>query len=261
MHKPSATKELLWNRKAASLLKQSGWGGKVRGRVIRLGRNLGFNWCLKSSHSGWFQLFLVKNKHNTQMQALPALSKISRLTDPRLLPWHPQSTRSLTSCFLLSHSPNCSLRHFFQAVFPAREMCLTQLWNLLHISILVFVLNRHYVCVSRFSHAWLFETPWAIAYQALLSTGFSRQEHCSRLPFPPPGDRRPPRDRIWVSPALQADSLLFEPSGKPWFIYKHVLSHSVVSLSAHVPRWPWGDRTLAWHVSSKIRKAEALRLP
>lgn len=26
--------------------KQSGWGGKVRGRVICLGRNPGLNWCL-----------------------------------------------------------------------------------------------------------------------------------------------------------------------------------------------------------------------
>ena len=31
-------------------------------------------------------------------------------------------------------------------------------------------------------------TPWAIAYQALLSMGFSRQEYWSGLPFPSPGD-------------------------------------------------------------------------
>ena len=34
----------------------------------------------------------------------------------------------------------------------------------------------------------LFVTPWAIACQALLSTGFSRQERWSRLPCPSPGD-------------------------------------------------------------------------
>ena len=31
-------------------------------------------------------------------------------------------------------------------------------------------------------------TPWPAALQAPLSVGFSRQEHWSGLPFPPPGD-------------------------------------------------------------------------
>jgi len=31
-------------------------------------------------------------------------------------------------------------------------------------------------------------TPWTVAYQALLSMGFSRQEYWSGLPFPSPGD-------------------------------------------------------------------------
>ena len=30
--------------------------------------------------------------------------------------------------------------------------------------------------------------PWTAAYQAPLSTGFSRQEYWSGLPFPSPGD-------------------------------------------------------------------------
>ena len=34
----------------------------------------------------------------------------------------------------------------------------------------------------------LFVTPWAIAYQAPPSMGFSRQEYWSGLPFPSPGD-------------------------------------------------------------------------
>ena len=42
--------------------------------------------------------------------------------------------------------------------------------------------------LSRFSHVWLFETPWTVACQAPLSMGFSRQEYWSSLPFPPPGD-------------------------------------------------------------------------
>ena len=44
-------------------------------------------------------------------------------------------------------------------------------------------------CVlSRFSHLGLFATPWTAAHQAPLSMELSRQEYCSGLPFPSPGD-------------------------------------------------------------------------
>ena len=42
--------------------------------------------------------------------------------------------------------------------------------------------------VKSLSHVRLFATTWTVAYQASLSTGFSRQEHWSGLPFPSPGD-------------------------------------------------------------------------
>ena len=42
--------------------------------------------------------------------------------------------------------------------------------------------------LSRVSRVWLFATPWTIAHQAPLSTGFSRQEYWNELPFPLPGD-------------------------------------------------------------------------
>ena len=47
------------------------------------------------------------------------------------------------------------------------------------------------VCVcacmlSCFSHVQLFATLWTTAQQASLSMKFSRQEYCSRLPFPSP---------------------------------------------------------------------------
>ena len=42
--------------------------------------------------------------------------------------------------------------------------------------------------LSSFSHVWLFVTLWTKAHQAPPSMGFSRQENCSRLPSPPPGD-------------------------------------------------------------------------
>ena len=42
--------------------------------------------------------------------------------------------------------------------------------------------------VQLISHVWLFATPWSEACQAPLSMGFPRQEYCSGLPFPSPGD-------------------------------------------------------------------------
>ena len=45
------------------------------------------------------------------------------------------------------------------------------------------------MCVlSHFSCVRLFATPWTVAHQAPLSTGFSRQGYWSGLPCPPPGD-------------------------------------------------------------------------
>ena len=53
-----------------------------------------------------------------------------------------------------------------------------------------FFYIKHFVCVlSNFSHVWLFVALCTVALQTLLSMGFSRQEHWSGLPFPPPGDR------------------------------------------------------------------------
>ena len=59
--------------------------------------------------------------------------------------------------------------------------------------------------------------PWAVASQAPLSIGFSRQKHWSGLPFPSPGDLPDPGIKP-RSPALQAYSLLTEPPGKPMVI-------------------------------------------
>ena len=55
-------------------------------------------------------------------------------------------------------------------------------------------------------------TPWTVAYQPLLSMGFPRQEYCSGLPFPFPGDLPDPGIKP-VSPTLQVDSLPLKPLG------------------------------------------------
>ena len=51
----------------------------------------------------------------------------------------------------------------------------------------------------------LFATPWAVASQAPLSMGFSRQEYWSGLLCPPPGDLPNPGTEPTspVSPALE----------------------------------------------------------
>ena len=67
--------------------------------------------------------------------------------------------------------------------------------------------------VKSLSHVQLFVIPWTVAYQAPLSMGFSRQEHCNGLPFPSPGDVPDPGIEPW-SPALQVVSLTTEAPGK-----------------------------------------------
>ena len=68
--------------------------------------------------------------------------------------------------------------------------------------------------VKSLSRVCLFATPWTVAHQAPPSMGFSRQEYWSGLPFPSPGDLPNPGIEP-RSPALQADALTSEPSGKP----------------------------------------------
>ena len=56
--------------------------------------------------------------------------------------------------------------------------------------------------------------PMDCSLQAPLSMGFSRQEYWSGQPFPSPGDVPNPGIKP-MSLALQTDSLLLEPPGKP----------------------------------------------
>ena len=93
-------------------------------------------------------------------------------------------------------------------------------------------------------------TPWTVAHQAPLSTGFSRQEYWSGLPCPSPGDLPHPGIEP-RSPAWQVDSLLSEPPWKTnvdfpladdicWdgFHERFLLTHSHDHL---VPLWPKVD--------------------
>ena len=77
-------------------------------------------------------------------------------------------------------------------------------------------------CLACMLHCvWHFVTLWTVAHQAPVSMTFSRQEYWSRLPFPFPGNLPDsgikPTSSVFL--ALQEDSLLTEPSGKPLVIY------------------------------------------
>ena len=78
------------------------------------------------------------------------------------------------------------------------------------------------VKVKSLSRIPLFTTQWAVAHQAPPSTGFSRQEYWSGLPFPSPG-YLPDLGIEPRSPALQTDALPSEPAGRP----------SVVTVGSH----------------------------
>ena len=70
------------------------------------------------------------------------------------------------------------------------------------------------LCVCVYSVMSDSVTPWTVAFQAPLSMEFSRQEYWSGLPFPPPEYLPNPGIKS-ESCALQVDSLLSEPPGKP----------------------------------------------
>ena len=73
-------------------------------------------------------------------------------------------------------------------------------------------------------------TPCTIARQAPLSTEFSRQEYWGGLPCPSPGDL-PNLGIKPGSPALQANTLPSEPTGKPNLIKERLKDHNTVKLS------------------------------
>ena len=96
-----------------------------------------------------------------------------------------------------------------------RSFCPSGVWDLLWWRVQVFGSPAWKWECSSLSRVWLVASPWTVARQAPLSVDFYSQEFWSRLPFPSPGDLSnsgtEPR-----SPALQVDSLLSEPPGKPF---------------------------------------------
>ena len=71
-------------------------------------------------------------------------------------------------------------------------------------------------------------TLWNVALQAPLSMGFSRQEHCSGLPFPSPGNQSHPGIKLasLKSPALPGG---FFTTSTTWEALSKVYSYGKIA--------------------------------
>ena len=104
--------------------------------------------------------------------------------------------------------------HSTSTIFWAYVLYFLRLWD-------PFLSMHPILCMcgvlSSFSHVQLFATPGTVVWQTHLSMRFSKQKYCSGLPCPPSGNLPNPGIETMspVSPALQADSSLAEPPGRP----------------------------------------------
>ena len=93
---------------------------------------------------------------------------------------------------------------------------------------------RYVLCCAQSLHApvQLLVTPWTVANQAPLSTGFSRQEYWSGLPCAPPGNLSNPEIKQVspVSPALQVDSLPLSHKGSLRLITTIIIILQIITL-------------------------------
>ena len=86
-----------------------------------------------------------------------------------------------------------------------------------HLLSFLHFLFLYYNILCACSVVWLFGTPWTVACQAPLSTGFPRQEYWSGLPCLPPRELTDPGTEppSPASPSLAGKFFTSEPLGKP----------------------------------------------
>ena len=85
------------------------------------------------------------------------------------------------------------------------------------------IVNRSFGVLSRSVVSDSLWPPWTIAHQAPLSMGFSRQEYCSGLPYPSPGDLPDPESKP-TSPEL-AGGIFFLNQFTIWETPKPIYMH------------------------------------
>ena len=107
--------------------------------------------------------------------------------------------------------------------------------------------------LSRFICVQFCVISWTVTRQAPLSTGFSRQEYWSGLPFPSAGDLPYPGIKP-RSPASQADPLTSEPPRKPKMAIVS-LYQSIVTLNINVSN-PLIERHKSGWLNSKKQKTQ-----
>ena len=129
---------------------------------------------------------------------------------------------------------------FLNPAWRSGSSWFTYCWNLAWRILSITLLTCEWV--KLLSHVQLFETWWTVAYQAPLSMGFSRQEYWSGLPFPFPGGLPDPGIEP-RSPALEADILTSEPSGKPWWasVWDECNCAVVWTFFCIVFLWDWNE--------------------
>ena len=102
----------------------------------------------------------------------------------------------------------------------------------------------HACMLSHFSHVWLYVTLWTAAHQAPLSTGFSRQEYWSGLPFPSPLYSSVCNQinlKHWGMTYLRKDTFW------DWYSPSHSHTHTCASMHTHTHISPsvsgclWGN--------------------
>ena len=81
--------------------------------------------------------------------------------------------------------------------------------------------------VKSLGHVWLFAAPWTVAYQAVPSMGFSRQEYWSGLPFHCPeglGEMPKLKPYLEPTPGILSSSSLWLWCRTHWSMIKPVAS-------------------------------------
>ena len=122
-----------------------------------------------------------------------------------------------------------------------------------------------------FSCVQLFATLWTDVHRASMSMGFSRQECCSGLPFPPQGDLPNPgiKPMSAVSPTLAGRFFTTEPPEKPpkWYESENVSFSVNPTLCNPMDYSPSGSsvhgifqaRILEWIAISSSRRSSQSR--
>ena len=113
-------------------------------------------------------------RDGTQVSCIAGASHLNHQGSPRILQWVAYHFFRGSSWSRNETGVSCIARGFFTSWATREALCC--------------------MCVlSHFSRVQLFVIPLAVAHQASLSMGFSRQERWSGLPFPTPGYLPNPR--------------------------------------------------------------------